>query len=54
MTVTPRGAPAHEGEAVRSGARRRSRRLVARVLIVQALTLAGLYLLQLRFGLGAG
>lgn len=42
------------GEAVRAGARRRHRRLVIRVLVVQVVTLAALYLLQLRFGLGAG
>lgn len=35
-------------------ARRATRRLLLRVLIVQALTLIGLYLLQLRFGIGAG
>lgn len=40
--------------ATAPGARRGTRRLVVRVLLVQALTLIGLYLLQLRFGIGAG
>lgn len=31
-----------------------ARRLLLRVLIVQAITLLALYLLQLRFGIGAG
>lgn len=47
-------SPAAAGEATnRSEERRGTRRLLIRVLIVQALTLVALYLLQLRFGMGA-
>jgi hypothetical protein len=36
------------------GTRRETRRLLFRVLLVQALTLIALYVLQVRFGIGAG
>jgi hypothetical protein len=36
------------------GTRGETRRLLLRVLLVQALTLIALYVLQVRFGIGAG
>ena len=56
--MTTHGADdGHHAEAAtnaRANDRGGTRRLLLRVLIVQALTLLALYLLQLRFGIGAG
>jgi hypothetical protein len=54
MTTDDATHESHATHATDANDRGGARRLMLRVLIVQALTLLALYLLQLRFGIGAG